>query len=105
MERILLLAFVVSPAYADVYKCNIGSKTVYQDAPCANAKSIDNFNGQAPSREEQYKAMARAQRDRAALAAQRSPNVSGKITITQEIAPQTPAAPMSSNRRSTYTHR
>lgn len=67
MKHILVLAFVVSPAFADVYKCNTGNKTIYQDSPCPNAKVIDNFNGQAPSRQEQINAMERAAKERAHL--------------------------------------
>jgi hypothetical protein len=42
---IALLAGMVSPALADVYRCAAGSKTIYQDLPCRNAKVIDNING------------------------------------------------------------
>lgn len=59
---IVLLACVVSPALADVYRCDSGSKTIYQDVPCPNAKLIDNINGQAPSRHEQIRAMERTTR-------------------------------------------
>lgn len=62
---VVMSACVVSPALADVYKCNSGNRTTYQDEPCPNAKVIDNINGQAPSRHEQMKAMERATREQA----------------------------------------
>jgi len=62
---IVLLVCVVSPALADVYRCDSGSKTIYQDVPCPNAKVIDNINGQAPSRHEQLRAMERTTRHQA----------------------------------------
>jgi len=64
---IAMLACVVSPALADVYRCNSGGKTVYQDEPCPNGKVIDNVNGKAPSPQEQMRAMERAAKDRAFL--------------------------------------
>ncbi|MDO9008526.1 MAG: hypothetical protein Q7U80_09915, partial [Thiobacillus sp.] len=62
---IVVLACVVSPVLADVYRCNSGSKTIYQDEPCTNAKVIANINGQEPSRHEQMMAMDRATREQA----------------------------------------
>lgn len=62
---IISLAFLASPALADVYRCKAGNKTIYQDVPCPNAKVIDNINGQAPTRYEQVKAIERAARDQA----------------------------------------
>lgn len=62
---IVLLACVVSPALADMYRCNTGGKTIYQDVPCPGAKVIDNTNGQAPSRYEQMRAMERTSREKA----------------------------------------
>lgn len=59
---IALLASVVSPALADVYRCDRGGKTIYQDMPCPDAKLIDNINGQAPSRHEQLRSMERTAR-------------------------------------------
>ena len=59
---IVMLACVVPPALADVYRCSSGNKTIYQDVPCPNAKVIDNINGQAPSRQEQMRAMERTAR-------------------------------------------
>ena len=59
---IVMLACVVPPALADVYRCSSGNKTIYQDVPCPNAKVIDNINGQAPSRHEQMRAMERTAR-------------------------------------------
>ena len=58
----VVLACVASPTLADVYRCNSGGKTIYQDFPCPNAKVIDNINGQAPSRHEQMRAMERTVR-------------------------------------------
>jgi len=44
IESIVILAFLASPALADVYKCGSGNKTIYQDSPCPNAKLIGNAN-------------------------------------------------------------
>jgi hypothetical protein len=65
MKRLLVLAMVTTPAFADVYRCNVGNKTIYQDQPCPNAKVIDNINALPPSRQEQIKAMDRIARERA----------------------------------------
>ena len=92
---VALLACVASPALADVYRCNSGGKTIYQDAPCPNAKLIDNINGQAPSRHEQMKAIERTAREQA-IAAQLSKarQAEGrKVTTTLTTIVQTPAAP------------
>lgn len=62
---IVSLVFVASPALADVYRCNVGTKTIYQDVPCPNAKVVDNVNGLPPSRQEQINAFQRASRERA----------------------------------------
>ncbi|MHB1084200.1 MAG: DUF4124 domain-containing protein [Thiobacillus sp.] len=64
----VMLACVVSPALADVYRCNSGGKTIYQDAPCPNAKVIDNINSRAPSPHEQMRAMERLKKDQALAA-------------------------------------
>lgn len=66
---IFMLVCAGSPALADVYRCNSGGKTVYQDAPCPNAKVIDNINGQAPSPHEQMRAMERLKKDQVQAAA------------------------------------
>lgn len=67
MKTILIvsLVFLASPALADVYRCEVGNKTIYQDVPCPNAKVIDNINGQAPSRHEQLRAIERTSREHA----------------------------------------
>jgi hypothetical protein len=65
MKLLLILALVTTPAFADVYKCKVGSKTVYQDLPCANAKIIDNVNALPPTAEAQSQAQARAASERA----------------------------------------
>lgn len=62
---IVSLAFLASPALADVYRCKAGNKTIYQDVPCPNAKVVDNINGQAPSRHEQLMAIERTSREQA----------------------------------------
>lgn len=62
---IVMLACVVSPALADVYRCNVGGRTIYQDKPCPNARVIGNINGLAPARHEQLKAMERVAREQA----------------------------------------
>lgn len=65
---ILVIAVASSPAYADMYKCQAGGKTVYQDTPCPNAKVVNNVNGKAPPLEDQINAMYRAASDRAKAA-------------------------------------
>lgn len=64
MKLLLVLALVVTPALADVYRCTVGQKTIYQDQPCPNAKVIDNINALPASRQEQIKAMERIARER-----------------------------------------
>ena len=64
MKPILILALAAAPAFADVYKCKSGSKTIYQDVPCTNAKVIDNINGLVPTPEAQSQAQERAARER-----------------------------------------
>lgn len=95
MKAIILLALVASPALADIYRCTSGGKTVYQDAPCANAKVVENINGLPPSRTEQMKAFQRAHRDRN-LAAQVSRNRESSersvVTVTQTTATPRPAS-------------
>jgi hypothetical protein len=91
---IVMLACVASPALADVYRCNSGSKTIYQDVPCSNGKVIDNINGQPPSRAEQIKAVERANRDRsftAQLRQERETKDRG-VTVTQTKYRSSPAA-------------
>lgn len=43
MTRILMIALLSLPmlAQAQVYKCNVGGKSVYQDRPCAGGKRED----------------------------------------------------------------
>lgn len=65
MRWILVIAVASSPAYADMYKCQAGGKTVYQDTRCPNAKVVNNVNGKAPPLEDQINAMYRAASDRA----------------------------------------
>jgi hypothetical protein len=103
---IVMLACVVSPALADVYRCNTGGKTIYQDEPCPNAKVIDNVNGQAPSHQEQLNAMQRATREQA-LAAQLSKNREAenrRATTTQVTVSASPVAPKT-NRPDRYYDR
>jgi hypothetical protein len=103
---IVMLACVVSPALADVYRCNTGGKTIYQDEPCPNAKVIDNVNGQAPSHQEQLNAMQRATREQA-LAAQLSKNREAEnrgATTTQVTVSTSPVAPKT-NRPDKYYDR
>jgi hypothetical protein len=94
----VVLACVASPALADVYRCNSGSKTIYQDFPCPNAKVIDNINGQAPSRQEQLKAMARATKEQAlatqfSKAREAESSSATTTTLTLEAVRPSPAAP------------
>ena len=35
----LVVLLLAEPAYAGVYKCAVAGKTVFQDRPCADAKS------------------------------------------------------------------
>jgi hypothetical protein len=65
MKPFLVLALIATPAFADVYKCNIDGKTVYQDVACANARRIDNLNGLPPTPEAMSQAQARAARESA----------------------------------------
>jgi hypothetical protein len=68
MKLFLVLAVVVSPAFADVYKCHSGGKTIYQDAPCPDARVMNRIDSQAPSPQEQAQATEQAARERALLA-------------------------------------
>lgn len=103
---IVMLSCVVSPALADVYRCNSGGKTIYQDAPCPNAKVIDKSNSQAPSPNEQMKAMERATKEQALVKqlnevrAAESPSV----TSTQTTVSPNPMAPKT-NRADRYYDR
>jgi len=65
LKPLVILALIATPAFADVYKCKAGSKTVYQDFPCANAKVIDNVNALPPTPEAQSQAQALATREQA----------------------------------------
>jgi hypothetical protein len=97
---ILILAFVVSPAFADVYKCNSGNKTTYQDSPCTNAKLIDNVNGLPPSRQQQIQAMEQLERERALVdrliqareAEARKAEARRAVTVTSSTVRPSPAA-------------
>lgn len=96
MKAIIVLALVASPALADVYRCTSGGKTLYQDAPCANAKVVENINGLPPSRAEQMKAVQRAHRDRnlaAELSRNRESNERTVVTVTQTTVAPRPASP------------
>ena len=92
---IVMLAWMTSPALADVYRCNAGGKTIYQDSPCPDAKVIDNINSQAPSRLEQIKAMERVTKEQALVKrlnevrAAESPSV----TLTHTTVSPNPVAP------------
>jgi hypothetical protein len=95
MKAIIALALVASPALADVYRCNPGGKTVYQDVPCANAKVIDNVNALPPTRAEQMKAVERANQDRrlaASLSRNRESNERSVVTVTQTAITPRPAS-------------
>lgn len=37
----VLTASIPTVTFADVYKCDINGKTVYQQSPCANGKTVD----------------------------------------------------------------
>lgn len=41
--KTLLIIAITAPAVvnADVYKCDVNGKTIYQQAPCANGKAVD----------------------------------------------------------------
>lgn len=97
MKAIIALALVATPpALADVYRCNSGGKTVYQDAPCANAKVVENINGLPPSRAEQNKALQRAHRDHnlaAQLSRNRESNERSVVTVRQTAVVPPPASP------------
>lgn len=68
MKFLIVLAFMVSSAYADVYKCSSGNKTMYQDVPCPNVPLMSKLDSQAPSRQEQDQAIGQAAKERALLA-------------------------------------
>jgi hypothetical protein len=94
----VVLACVASPTLADVYRCNSGGKTIYQDLPCPNAKVIDNINGQAPSHQEQLKAMERATREQALAtqfrkAREAESSSATTTTLTLESVRPSPASP------------
>jgi hypothetical protein len=94
----VVLACVASPALADVYRCNSGGKTIYQDFPCPNAKVIDNINGQTPSHQEQRKAVERAAREQAlatqfSKAREAESSSATTTTLTLEAVRPSPAAP------------
>lgn len=92
---IVMLACVASPTLADVYRCQVGGKTIYQDIPCANARVIDNINGQAPSRLNQAQAMERAAREKE-LAQRwgetRTPQNSNSVQSTKTYVSPSPGA-------------
>lgn len=35
------------PAAADMFRCKVGAKTVYQDTPCSGGRLVDHPNGHA----------------------------------------------------------
>lgn len=65
MRWLFLFALIASPASAEMYKCMVGKKIVYQDIACPNAKVINNINGIAPPLEDRLNALRRAESDRA----------------------------------------
>lgn len=67
MKYLVVLALASSPTMADVYRCTVGKKTVYQDIPCSNAQIVDNPNGYAVAVREQQRAMELASRERAQM--------------------------------------
>jgi hypothetical protein len=103
---IVVLVCVVSPALADVYRCNSGGKTIYQGEPCPNAKVIANINGQEPSRYEQMKAMERATREQAIAArlSMVSETENRRTTTTLTTVSPSPIAPKP-NRPDSYYDR
>jgi len=92
MKPIIILAFMVSPAFADVYKCSSGNKTMYQDVPCPNAQVMDS---QAPSHQEQVQAMEQAAKERALLAelTETREAKNRTVTATPKTAKPSPVAP------------
>jgi hypothetical protein len=63
----MILALMVSPAWADMYKCGSGNRTVYQDVPCPDVRVMNRLDSEAPSPREQDQAIDRAARERALL--------------------------------------
>lgn len=66
MKGFILLVLVATPVYAEMYRCEIGGKTVYQDIPClTGGKTVNETNAKAPSPEDIRRAQMNANRDRA----------------------------------------
>lgn len=104
----VLASCMASPAFANVYKCNSGGKTVYQDEPCANAKVVDNINALPPSRSEQIKAVQRAQNERnlaEQLGRNREAREPSVISVTQTAVSPGSALPSRPNGPDRYHDR
>jgi hypothetical protein len=101
---IVMLACVVSPAVADVYRCTSGHKTTYQDVPCANAKVIDNINGLPPPPAEQRKAFDRAAKEQTLVTRLRHEReVEEQMASRRQVVTVTPVAPVSPSYRPANT--
>ena len=101
MKAIIVLAFMVSPAFADVYKCNSDGKTIYQDGPCPDARVMNRIDSQAPSHQQQTQAMEQAARERALLTrfaeTREAENRTG--AVTPKTARPGPVAPRSKSKQ------
>lgn len=106
MKSIIVLAFMASPAFADVYKCHSGSRTIYQDAPCPDARVMDRIDSQASSHQEQLQAMEQAAKERTLLTqlAETREAKNHTVTVTPKTAKPGPVAPRS-NRPDKYYDR
>lgn len=66
---LLIVAAASFPAQSQVFKCDVGGKTVYQQVPCiGESKSINLSNAAKPSASDVAAARARAESDRRKLA-------------------------------------
>lgn len=89
MRVFLFLALLSSSAFADVYRCTVAGKTVYQDSPCPNARLVANSNALSPSRADYQTALDRVAKERDFVARQaQARSVQGSIvTLTQQVIP------------------
>ena len=66
---VLSLALVVSPAWAEVFKCTSGGVTTYSEIPCGDKPKVVDLKVHQPSRRDQLDAQQRALSDHRGVAA------------------------------------
>ncbi len=63
LSLLFVLGAVALPVHAEVFKCKVGAKTVYQDYPCRSGAVVDLTYAVPPSSEDQYRAIVQGRKD------------------------------------------